>query len=568
MVDRRTKVFRIIGKHPKERDETREREREGGREREREMVWQCSQSFDEGTSTSLSGDVVSALQFNKTGDLLATADCGGRVVIFEKDESQSEHSKEKEEPSTTNGRSGGGGAGGAGVGDPNGVEEERERYLKKKHQVVRYKPLTEFQSHEREFDYLKSMEIEERVNQVKWFHSPSSSINLLSTNDKRIKLWSIRNRKVKNISNFNFRPNMKVRPLTTSESNSANLDHKHKAVGGRLSVSTIVNSQIMSGGNLKRPYNSLRVPCISNVHYVMNATCRRNYVNGHLYHIHSIDINTDGETFISADDLHINLWNFEVMKESFNIVDMQPGNMDELTEVITCALFHPSHCNIMAYSSSKGTIRLTDLRSSALCDKFSKIFEVQRPQENHSFFTEIVTNVTDVKFTPSGNGLIARDYLSVKEWDIRNESEPVSVYNVQDVLSPKLVDLYENDCIFDKFECCMSHNGEYIASGSYSNTLRVFGVHDGTDELLEASLNPTNVNRATEPAKIRSPRFASLFGKGNPETQKRKELDLNQLDCHAKVRHMQWHPNMPLLALSSGNKVYMLSEVPGFSAFS
>ena len=34
MVDRRTKVFRIIGKHPKERDETRERER--GRERKRE----------------------------------------------------------------------------------------------------------------------------------------------------------------------------------------------------------------------------------------------------------------------------------------------------------------------------------------------------------------------------------------------------------------------------------------------------------------------------------------------------------------------------------------------------
>jgi hypothetical protein len=42
-------------------------------------------------------------------------------------------------------------------------------------------------------------------------------------------------------------------------------------------------------------------------------------------------------------------------------------------EVITSAEFHPTHCNTLAYSSSKGSIRLVDLRQSALCDTHSQM---------------------------------------------------------------------------------------------------------------------------------------------------------------------------------------------------
>ena len=44
-----------------------------------------------------------------------------------------------------------------------------------------------------------------------------------------------------------------------------------------------------------------------------------------------------------------------------------------IAEVITSAEFHPSHCNTLAYSSSKGSIRLIDLRQSALCDSHAKL---------------------------------------------------------------------------------------------------------------------------------------------------------------------------------------------------
>ncbi|XP_022754652.1 serine/threonine protein phosphatase 2A 55 kDa regulatory subunit B beta isoform-like [Durio zibethinus] len=40
---------------------------------------------------------------------------------------------------------------------------------------------------------------------------------------------------------------------------------------------------------------------------------------------------SDGETFISADDPQINLWNLEISHQSFNIVDVKPANMEDLT---------------------------------------------------------------------------------------------------------------------------------------------------------------------------------------------------------------------------------------------
>ena len=57
---------------------------------------------------------------------------------------------------------------------------------------------------------------------------------------------------------------------------------------------------------------------------------------------------------------------------SSDIVDIKPANMEDLVEVITAAEFHPINCNTFIYSSSKGTIRMNDMRMNALCDKHAK----------------------------------------------------------------------------------------------------------------------------------------------------------------------------------------------------
>jgi serine/threonine-protein phosphatase 2A regulatory subunit B len=53
-------------------------------------------------------------------------------------------------------------------------------------------------------------------------------------------------------------------------------------------------------------------------------------------------------------------------------VDIKPQDMAELTEVITAADFHPWHCNIMMYSTSRGAVKLGDMRQAALCDSYSQ----------------------------------------------------------------------------------------------------------------------------------------------------------------------------------------------------
>ena len=46
---------------------------------------------------------------------------------------------------------------------------------------------------------------------------------------------------------------------------------------------------------------------------------KRVYGNAHAYHIHSISVNyCDGESFISADDLRIYLWNLHDEQRSFS----------------------------------------------------------------------------------------------------------------------------------------------------------------------------------------------------------------------------------------------------------
>ena len=81
------------------------------------------------------------------------------------------------------------------------------------------------------------------------------------------------------------------------------------------------------------------------------------------------------------------------------------------------------------------------------------VFEEEEDPTNRSFFSEIISSISDVKFSHDGRFILSRDYLSLKIWDINMESKPLKTIPIHDHLRGKLCDLYENDCIFDKFEC-------------------------------------------------------------------------------------------------------------------
>ncbi len=46
--------------------------------------------------------------------------------------------------------------------------------------------------------------------------------------------------------------------------------------------------------------------------------------------------------------------------------------MNELNEVITSVEFHPSESHTFMHASSKGVVKLADMRVQALCDKTVK----------------------------------------------------------------------------------------------------------------------------------------------------------------------------------------------------
>lgn len=109
--------------------------------------WRFSQCFGDKTETlevaegllsiHTLGDIISALSFNRDGSFMASGDRAGRVVLFEQSSSGTE-----------------------------------------------FHFYTEFQSHESEFDYLKSLEINERINKIEWWNTRpiNNALFLLSTN--------------------------------------------------------------------------------------------------------------------------------------------------------------------------------------------------------------------------------------------------------------------------------------------------------------------------------------------------------------------------------------------------
>ncbi|XP_010263768.1 PREDICTED: serine/threonine protein phosphatase 2A 55 kDa regulatory subunit B beta isoform-like isoform X3 [Nelumbo nucifera] len=474
------------------------------------LEWKFSQVFGERAAGEevQEVDIISAIEFDKSGEHLATGDRGGRVVLFERTDGK-DHAFRK--------------------------DKEKMDHAIAWHPEFRYK--TEFQSHEPEFDYLKSLEIEEKINKVRWCQTANGALFLLSTNDKTIKYWKVQEKKVKKICDMNLDPSASV---------------GNRRLVGPIGVGT--DFVFPPGG-----FPSLHLP-VQIIGHETNLLprCRRVYAHAHDYHINSISNNSDGETFISADDLRINLWNLEICNQSFNIVDVKPVNMEDLTEVITSAEFHPTHCNTLAYSSSKGTIRLIDMRQSALCDTHAKLFEEHGTPGSRSFFTEIITSISDIKFGTDGRHILSRDYMTLKLWDLNMESRPVATFQVHEYLRPKLCDLYENDSIFDKFECCLSGDGLHVATGSYSNLFRVFGTVSGSNEAttLEASKNP-NRRQAQTPTKP-SRSFTSLT------RSRRRGADVLSADANGgvydfstKLLHLAWHPTSNVLACAAANSLYM-----------
>lgn len=60
------------------------------------------------------------------------------------------------------------------------------------------------------------------------------------------------------------------------------------------------------------------------------------------------------------------------------------------------------------------------------------VFEEPEDPSNRSFFSEIISSISDVKFSHSGRYIMTRDYLTVKVWDLNMENRPIETYQVSE----------------------------------------------------------------------------------------------------------------------------------------
>jgi WD40 repeat protein len=59
-------------------------------------------------------------------------------------------------------------------------------------------------------------------------------------------------------------------------------------------------------------------------------------------------------------------------------------------------------------------------------------------QGPRSFFSEIISSINDIKFSPCGRYLLSRDYMTLKLWDINQDAAPLACYPVHESLRGKV----------------------------------------------------------------------------------------------------------------------------------
>ena len=199
-------------------------------------------------------------------------------------------------------------------------------------------------------------------------------------------------------------------------------------------------------------------------------------------------------------------------------------------------------------------------------------FEQEEDPSSRSFFSEIISSISDVRFSHDGRYILSRDYLTVKIWDVAMERTPVKTIPIHEHLRPRLCDTYENDSIFDKFEVVFSGDARNVMTGSYNNNFMIYpsDPEKEMEVVLQADKSafkakkvgvPTPINSATSPtngpgnkkggSRAGSP-AAGLSGQGG---RMRKETDADQIDFNKKILHMSWHPFEDSIAIAATNNV-------------
>lgn len=201
------------------------------------------------------------------------------------------------------------------------------------------------------------------------------------------------------------------------------------------------------------------------------------------------------------------------------------------------------------------------------------------------------------------------------------ENRPLETYQVHEYLRSKLCSLYENDCIFDKFECAWSGDDKYvliIILCANLDKLNKCSVNLGLDCIALRRYDYLKYFRFTDPRALITPEVSNIAGNlyfilrnftefshdcrhvitGSynnffrifdrdskkdatleasrenikPRTvlkskkvcqggrKKKDEISVDCLDFQRKILHTAWHPQQNVLAIAATNNLYLFQS--------
>lgn len=126
------------------------------------------------------------------------------------------------------------------------------------------------------------------------------------------------------------------------------------------------------------------------------------------------------------------------------MADLQKNlRVEDVKENINCIKMHPTNDSLFAYGTNRGSLFLSDMRISGIyiiyLDSYSPInFKLDTSKSKSNFFTQMISSYSSMCFINNCKYIAARDFLTVKVWDVCRTDKPILNISVQDSIKPKL----------------------------------------------------------------------------------------------------------------------------------
>jgi serine/threonine-protein phosphatase 2A regulatory subunit B len=263
--------------------------------------------------------------------------------------------------------------------------------------------------------------------------------------------------------------------------------------------------------------------------------CLRVFARGNQHDLHSLSVNSEQEYFITSDPRHVTLWHVESAQTCYRAIH-EPSEDD----IIMKATFHPTINLQVLYGTCLGNVRMCDLRETSRFEgerATTTYTDAGRSSATNTLFTDVVSCVGDVMYSPDGSNVIVRDYMHIKVWDVRMPGDPYVKFDVHDSLRSRFIELYDNDHIFDRFGACVSPDGRFVCTGTYGDTFRMFDT--GTPDRDATTMTIHKQAAATQ----QQPRVRSPLSPIEQSPTKKTRIDYD-----FRLSHFAWHPTAPIVA--------------------